>query len=439
MPAALPIVDLGAFAIALFATLLAIGVYLLIRALAQALTLHLPIVGSVDLGGAFTSALNSVDNWIVNTTKGMWADLGALFRGTAWMIGTLFDDVVSAVGHLGDQIAHIVTTEIPDAVRSGVKDAEDFATRAVATVEADVRTAERDIAATLKAADRAIYEAAATADATIGKDIRAAVAHAVDEAEGFTTREVKDARDYTDVQFKAAEAAAAAAVGDLSRTLGGQLSSLTSTVQQNLASAEDYARSQAQQAIQTAEQFAQGQATAAVSTAEAALTPEITAAQTAANAAAAAAAGAATTASQAATTAAGAVAAEGAVAAGAAAGAITSVLGDVYTDITGQSIAAGGDLTSVEGLLAGAILTAVGAVAVRVAKLEACSVGICPDSPNNFSSLLNDVLGLAEFAGIGAFLAQIISDPYGAEQTYASAVQDVYSVGQSAFQTVLSL
>ena len=226
-----------------------------------------------------------------------------------------------------------------------------------------------------------------------------------------------DAENYADNAVNAAESVAAKATRELSVTIGGQLSSLTDTVRGNLKTAEDFATAAANTAAAAAtatlnHEIAGVQST--VTTLSGTVASDLTAAERYA-------------------------AAQAQAAQGAAIGTLEDVLGGVYTDLTGAAAAVGGDLTSLEALLAGAITLPLAAVLARVIKLEKCSVGVCDDSPNNFSSLLQAVLGVATFAELAPFLKDAIENPASGEGAYASVVQGLYTGGHSLFDSLLSL
>lgn len=119
--------------------------------------------------------------------------------------------------------------------------------------------------------------------------------------------------------------------------------------------------------------------------------------------------------------------------------AVGGALGKIYTDVTGQALAYNGDLSSIAGTLGIALAGALAGVTARVAKLEQCSVGVCDDSPNNFSNLLQAALGVADMAAVFTFLSQLVSDPAGAEQQYAGLIQGLYTQGHDLFDQLLNL
>lgn len=480
MPVALG--GLAGVAVALLAALLAISVWVLMRAIGNSIgNIRIgPFVAHV--GSWFAGIGNSVANWIVDQVRDSWSELTNWFLGHAYLITQLSREVVNVTRHLGDQIAHIVNVVIPDAVNSAGNYADRQITTAISEVHAEVRNAHDAISQALSAADRSIYEAVARVRSTVAGDLKSIASHVADVAQNYTDGAVHDLRKWTEHGISDAESTAAKATSDLAKKIGGEISDLSDTVARNLRTAEsyalaqatrvegiaakefkdaeDYARQQAADALAEAEkgiaaarEYAAGQAADAlktatdeISTAKDALSKGIAAAdtlaQTAINNAAADltaaeqyAAGQASSAESAAVTAGTAAASQ---ALGTAVGTLQDALGGVYTDLTGKAIAAGGDLSTIEGLLAGAITGAVAAVATRVTSLERCAVTTC-DGPNQLSGLLQGLLGLAEFAGVGAFLAELIDNPEKAVGEYAGAIEGTYSAGQSALQALLSI
>lgn len=108
----------------------------------------------------------------------------------------------------------------------------------------------------------------------------------------------------------------------------------------------------------------------------------------------------------------------------------------VYGDLTGKSAASAGDLSAVEGLLAGAISVPLDYAVEGVKDLEECAVRTC-EGPNNFSELLKAALGVVDLGALGAFLAAAINEPANAEQTYASTVGGAYTDAEAGVNALL--
>jgi hypothetical protein len=436
MPA---LVALGPLILALVALALAIAADLMIRAIGNAI--GKVGIGPVtwDVGSFFVGKAEAVLSWAIKNLDQYFSDAGNWFVGHIEVLQQFAGGVVQAIGHIGDQIAHIVTSVVPNAISAAESSAGAHAQALVNGVEDDLKADFNSLTDTLKG-DVKTINSTISGDVTSLKNLLTkSVAAGVSAAEGYTDTIHNTINGYIDKSVSDAEGIAAGATAALAKTIGSQLSNLTDTVAKNLTDAETYAKAQATNVYQEVE----GDLTSTAKT----LQTGINAAQNEAISAITVAGQDLTTAEQVAATDAGNAVSSAesfaTQAAGAAATtaeqALSGALGGIYTDLTGQALAVNGDLSTVEGLIAGAILTSVGAVAARVAKLEECSVGVCDDSPNNFGSLLNAALGLAEFAGVGVFLAKLISDPAGAEAQYSDLIGGLFSSGQSAFDALLSL
>lgn len=436
MPA---LVGLAPLVVALMAALLAIAADLIIRAIASQLPKINLVVATIKLGDIFANIATSVVNWCIGNLDKYFDDIANWFVGHALVFDQALGAVVQAVSHLGDQIAHIVTHVIPNAIKAAESAAGAVTAKAISDVELAISKAAKDTGQALTGVDAQIYKDVSAIEGGIANDIKAAAGAAVHTAESYTDGAITTVTHYIDHEIGDAEAIAAAATTALAKTLGGQLSALANTVAQNLDTAEQYAKAQASSVYNQVESDLAG--------AEATLGAGITAAQKAASAAAQAAASDLTTAEQFATSqVASGVATAEQFASTAAAGAATDAeqalegaFGGLYQDLTGQSLANEGDLSATLGLVAGAILTAVGSVAARVAAIEECYVGVCSTNPNNFTNLLQDALGLISGVSVFAFLAELVQDPAGAEAKYADVIGGTFTAGQSLFDSLLSL
>jgi hypothetical protein len=453
--------DLGAMAVAALAALLSIGSYLLIRAIANGLPdVHIGFI-HLNFRGWFESAVRPVERWLVAASNTMWNDVGWLWHVMASVFSTIFGEVVAAISHVGDQIAHIVTQVVPDAVALAGVNTQRF-------VEAQFGVVAHQIV---------------IGAGQIGNAVSHVVGDAVSTANRYADYQLTVARRYADGLEHDAERFATGAVNDLSVTIGKQIAHLSHTVAADYTSALDAARSDAAGALATArglisqakteaenvaqadatrvqdllqkaidatngtvsrltgtvaadltaaERYAQGQVAQGVADVTAQL--QQTASQLGASIAAASAAatagvaGAIQTAQQDANT-----------ALGSAEQALGGALAGVYGDLVGKAQAFNGDLSGIEGLLAGAITASIAGVAARVATLEECSVGVCATSRNPFSSLLKDALGLTELAGVGAFLTQVINDPAAAIRQDASIISGAVSGGEHLLDQLLAL
>jgi phage-related protein len=481
MPFLLP--DLAALAAALLCFIAAVALSYIVKAIASALP-NLSILGvGLNLAKIFRNAGDDIVGWVVDNTKSLWHDLATWVNGHAYLLTELGGAIVQAVTHLGDQIAHLFTSVIPHAITKAVGDAATYTDHAISTVEGDIAKARRILEADLSRVGRAAYEKAAAGIADIDRHIAAVVSYGVDHAEAFATREIHTLRTYVDHEISDAETYAKGLVDDLSRTIGKEITTLTNTVGADFAAAKAQAQTDATQALNTAkglindaitttENVAQADANAVQTTLQKAIdavsstvttltgtvSSDFTAAETYATQQVAAGltdvqevlTGTAVTVGgaigQAATAVGTTVGTDitdiqntvtGAL--GAAADTVNGALEDIYQDLTGQAAAAGGDLTSLAGLVAGAITASIAGVVARVATLEKCSVGVCEDSPNNFSNLLQTALGLVDLAAVAPFLADIIEHPAAAEQEYAGLIGGAVQGGESVFESILNL
>lgn len=459
MPFVLP--ELGAVAAGLLCLIASIALTYIIKGIAAGLP-NLSILGvGLNLARIFRDAGDTIVNWVIDNTTGLWRHLEGWVRGHAYLLETFGGAVVQAVNHLGDQVAHIVTESIPNGIRAAEAAAGATAQRLFHAAEGDIKQVGGRVDTLVT---RTIPHAISTAEGytdnaidILHKVVAGEIADAKNAVEGDLrqaktdlTRSISSladtvAHDYTSA-LRAAQSDASAALSDaidlINRakteaenvaqadaarvqqllqgaidTTNNTVATLTSTVAGDLTAAEQYARQQVAQGVsQVTDQLvatagtltqAIGNATAA---AQAGISSDLQAAQQDAN-----------------------------TALGQAEQAVAGALGGIYTDVTGKALAYNGDLTQVAGAVGLAITGAIAGVAARVEKLEKCSVGVCDDSPNNFTNLLKDALGIASVVGVGGFLAELIDNPAQAEQKYADAIADTITGGQHAFDLLLSL
>jgi hypothetical protein len=410
------LVDLAGLGLALLCLLAAIALDYIIKAIASVLP-NLSILGvGLNLANIFRSAADSAVSWMVDNTKQFWNDVANWVNGHAYLFTNAVTAIVGAVQHLGDQIAHLYTTVIPDAISTAEKSAKKYADDLISGVEKDIKTAGDAAGAALSAADRAIYSDIASTESTIKTDLLKAISSSVDAAEKIAKDGLADLRTYVDASVKTAEAAATKAVNDLSRQVGTAIAGVASTAASDLAAAENTISGEISTVAQTA--------AADLSSTASTLTSEIT--STGQSAAQALAGAESSLESDISTT------------AGTLSGDIATSAGQLYGDITSEAQTFAGDLTSLQGVLTAAIAAAVAGVVARVAELEECAVTTC-DGPNNLSGLLNTLLNVGEFAAVFAFLSQIVSDPAGAEAQYSGLIGGLYGEGHDLFDQLLSL
>lgn len=405
-------------------------------------SIHIDLaVVSFDLhvGQWFIDAVAGIFDWVVGVGKGLFQNVEHWFSGHSYITSNIAYQTVQVVSHLGDQIAHIVTRIVPAAQRAAEAHTNNTANAVRNEIRDAVAASSRESQADLNAADRAIYATITRNDNTIEAHLTTAVNGAITVTERFATAADKLVHDYAAVQVQAARDAAQDHLNTQVGLLGQAIAAANATAAADLITAETYANAKANQvattdaadlaaarlalttaiggvqsADQAALQAAQQAAAAALTAQGQILTGEIASVQSADQAAL--------------------------DAAKAAAAAALTAQGQTLTgEIAAQGATFSGDLTSLQTVLTGLIATSIAPVLARVVSLEKCAVGVCESSPNNFGSLLKDALGLAEFAGLGAFLATIVNDPAGAEHQYAGVVQGAVNAGHSAFDALLSL
>lgn len=341
MPFALPVVFADPVLAAAVAAIILAG-YLLIQMIGSLLgTISVGPI-SIPIGRWFNSIAHSVESWAINTFDHFLAPLGAWLNGLAYDAYHNLATMVSVVTHLGDQIAHIVNTTIPDAV------AGTFA-HAMGVLDSDIGTVNAKI-------DHAVSSLTSDIESTAG----ATFAHVM----GIVDSDIGAVHTYVDNAVSGAEAIA-------SRALSAAESTLTSDISS---------------AIQTAE--------AASAAAEAALSRDLTGAIDAAEAAAASA--------------------------------------GAYLQ---------GEINGTNAAIAAAAATAAAAVAGVTAlanEFTSCAVTTC-DGPNNLSNLLQDLLGLAQYTALAAFVAQAIAAPGAAAGEFDPQAAGLYTGADSLLSTLLSI
>lgn len=411
------LVDLGAFAVAGLCLLAAIALTYIIKAIASALP-NLSILGvGLDLAKIFRDAGDSIVNWVVDNTKQFWHDLESWVAAHAYLLDTFAGAVVQAVSHLGDQIAHITTEVVPNAIRAAEAQAGKELNAAINGVETAIADAYHSTANALTGVDRQIYEDVAGIESTIANNLKAAVSHAVDTAESYTDTAIGDLRKYVDKSVSDAESIASKALADARTQIGAAIAGVASTAASDLATAENTLEAQISAAARTA--------ASDLATAEKTIGGEITGAEQQASAALNQAVGSLT--------------GEISSAESTLQGEIGQAVGTLTGDIASEAQAFAGDLSNLQSVLQAAIAASIAGVVARVAKLEECSVGVCEDSPNNFSNLLQNALGLISLAGVGEFLATAIDHPADATSEFADTIEGLYQTGQDAFHQLLNL
>lgn len=459
MPFVLP--ELGAVATGLLCLIASIALTYIIKGIAAGLP-NLSILGvGLNLARIFRDAGDTIINWVIDNTTGLWLHLEGWVRGHAYLLETLGGAVVQAVNHLGDQIAHIVTESIPNGIRAAEAAAGANAHHLFHTAEVDISrvggrvdtlvtrtiphaisTAEGYTDDAIKTLHKVVAGEIADAKSAVEDDLRQAktdlsrsiaslastVAYDFQQAKAVAqadaTAALNTARRLIDQAKAEAENVAQADATRVQHLLGAAIAAtnstvtrLTGTVAQDLTAAEQYAQQQVTAGVAqvtgqlqaTAGQL-QAAITAAAAAAQAGITGAIDQAQHDAN-----------------------------TALGSAETAVAGALGKIYTDVTGQALSWNGDLSRTGDMVGLAIAGALAGVVSRVAKLEKCSVGVCEDSPNNFGSLLKTALGLAEAGGAFAYLEQAVTDPAGIGQKTAAGLAPVADESVKLLDTLLNL
>lgn len=232
MPGLLPLLLVGwePLAAALIAALLAVGAYILLKAIGSWIaSLSVSVsIGPIDIDPAswFLSAVNGVERFIVNLTRGMWVAIAHWVYGHAHLLQVFANDVYNAIRHLGDQIAHLVGAHIPAWITHAIH----VAGRAIYHLEReiglDASRAATDLQHAIGAADRAIYQHIATADRVIEHGIKSAVSSGVDQA----VREAAIATHQVDVYAHAVQSN----LNSLVSTLPAQIAATADAELQNV-------------------------------------------------------------------------------------------------------------------------------------------------------------------------------------------------------------
>jgi phage-related protein len=433
------LVDLGGFALALLAILCAIAIDVVIRTISKALGKFGIGPFSINLESIVYNFASGAISHMVDDTKQYWDDIAHWFTGHEYILRTFAYNTVQAVQHVGDQIAQIVNHEIPNAISDLRGDVESFVGGVKNGIERDIGDAATAAATALTKADRGIYIAIGGDLDTVASNLKSAVGSALDSAEDYTDTHIKDLHTYVDTQIASTAAAAVAEVQALKTQLGAAITGVAQDAASNLSAAKTAIEGDLSGDITAVRQTITGDVTDlsnkigdAASTAAAAtsalgtkLTGTITSDVTDLTGKI----------GDVASTDATNLAKE----AQSLSGTITSDVSALSDRVTSDAATAAGDLSGVQGQLTTAITAAVGAVALRVTKLEECSVGVCDDSPNNFSHLLQDAIGVADFAEFADFVKGAIQNPGAAVGAFSGAASGLYSDADGLLSSLLSL
>ena len=415
MPFVLP--ALASLMLGLLSALMSTNIDWLFRQIAKAIgDIDLAIV-KIPIGKWFYDAASAALGWCVGSGVAFFGDLQNWIFTHDYLVKNFAFHATEAIHHSFHLLDHVSGTMIP-----GVKNAaEAYTDNQVGAAKVDLKalisTAESD-AQTGLADFTKLSTVTIPADLkTVASNLSSAVGAGVTKAENYTDSQIATLQAYVDAQVTAAEQLASDAVHALAVVLTQSIGSVAATAQSNLLAAEGLL-GQDITAVANTE-------TADVAALKSTITGDISTVTSKEQADIAAAEAAATQqVSQLGTT---------------LSGTITSDVSQLQDTASANAAAAAGDVSALGTSLTAAIAAAVGTLAVRVSKLEECSVGVCSDSPNNFDSLLQDALGIAEFASVFAFLSSAISNPASAEQSFSDVVQGLYQTGDSLFDSLLSL
>lgn len=454
------LVELGPFIVAALAALLAIAADYLVRVIGNGLgviKVDVSIVHfSYDLGAKFISVADGILSGAVDDGRTLFVHLANWFIGHSYIVSSVAASTVSAIEHVGDQIAHIVNTAIPNAeanvsnyiltwalgainelhtavdntIGNAITNTEAFAKAqagdALATAVQDIATlrsyVDQQVAAAEKtAADlnraltndigNALTGVASAAWENMGNGVDTItqdIAGALTSAETFAKTKAADALNTAESDIGAVKTTLSTAIG----AVGGAVAELTNTVATDLTTAETFATTKAGDVLSAAEtditaaKNTLSTAIGAVGGSVAELGQTVAGDLTAAEQFAVDQANAAKN------------AAEGV--AGAAIGALTGTVDSIGGTVNADALA-------LPGTIAATIALSLAPALARITKLEECSVGTCDDSPNKFSDLLSTALGFAGFAEGADFIVDAIRDPAGTGEQVAATAEQWYS------------
>ena len=409
--------ELVAVVVALACAALAMMLTYLVKAIGNQLP-NFSILGvGINIGKWFINLGDDAASWMVAQSKGLWSDVGKLFQATGYIFNDFAYHAVSALSHAFDYADHIVTVTIPNAVSSALGDAKGYAHSLYKDVEGDLSAAVGSLDSTLAGDVKALNSTISRDVTSLGNTITKTAAATLSAAEDYVDSQIKSLRsellqDITNT-YNAVESDLATA----KQQIGAAITGVANTAANNLANAESTLEGDIASASQAAAN--------ALKSTTATLTGEITnVATTAASEVATAEQEAQQEVGQLATSTASAISSTA-----------TTLSGDIATEA--QTFA--GDLTNLQSVLEAAIASAVGALAVRVTAIEECYVGVCDDSANNFSNLLNQALGLLTFTELAAFIASAVSNPASASAAFSGEVAGLFAGGQSLFDSLLNL
>lgn len=335
-----------------------------------------------SIAGAAASAADTAIHWA-------WEHMEALHKTAEHDIAVAHADAL----HVISDVEHTLTNHIQALTR---------------TVAADYQSAIRTAAADAAGALSDAKHYTGVVEGVLTEHIQALAAATARGIEGAIKTAATDAHE--------ALAAANTALDGAVKAIDGKIGEVINEVGADLTTAEKYARAQAAEAL--------GEANAAMHTAVNKVAATVTTLE------GTVATGIAKDAELAATDAAGALKE--------AVDTVGGALAGVTSDITKEAAAFGGDLTSTEGMVAGAITGAIAAVATRVASLEKCAVTTC-DGPNQLGGLLEDLWQAGSLVAFGAFVGEAVEHPRQTGETFAADAHTLYAGAESLMDALTSV
>ena len=171
---------------------------------------------TVDAGKWFLGIAHSIESWAMNKFDSVISPIGNWLNGLAYDAYHSLSSTVNAITHLGDQVAHIVTATVPDAI------AAQFA-NIMGIVDRDIGTVNTKI-------DNAVSK--------VEGDISSAIDHQFANILGIVDSDIGALHVYVDDHVAAAEQDASTALSTVERTLGGEISSAIQTAEAAAAAAD---------------------------------------------------------------------------------------------------------------------------------------------------------------------------------------------------------
>ena len=171
---------------------------------------------SINPGAWFSGIAHSVETWAIHKFDSVIAPIGNWLNAIAYDGYHNLSSVIGVVSHLGDQIAHIVNTSIPDAIKA--ESANVFG------------VVDRDIGAVNTKID-GVASAAASA-------LTGAIDHQFANILGIVDSDIGAVHTYVDNAVGKAESDASSALSTVERTLTGDIGTAIQTAEAAAAAAD---------------------------------------------------------------------------------------------------------------------------------------------------------------------------------------------------------